>query len=211
MRKSGLNRIGSAAHAGPASTEDASAPAVREIGLLGGSFNPPHVAHLMAAYWALSTQGVSEVWLTPAYKHPFGKPLAPFSDRIRMCELAVAAIRSVHVCSAEAELADDALVGKTVRLLEHLTSKHSNRRFALIIGTDILGETDKWYRWDRVTQLARIIVVGRQGHADRAENRPLLPDVSSTFIRDALREGRDVSAYLPRRVLEFILERGLYT
>ncbi|HUK66609.1 MAG TPA: hypothetical protein VLV17_07245, partial [Anaeromyxobacteraceae bacterium] len=44
--------------------------ASREIALLGGSFNPPHVAHLMAAYWALATQGVKEVWLLPSYLHP---------------------------------------------------------------------------------------------------------------------------------------------
>ena len=67
----------------------------KEVALLGGSFNPPHVAHLMAAYWALATQGVSEVWLLPAYRHPFGKQLEPFEDRLRMCRLAAAAIRGV--------------------------------------------------------------------------------------------------------------------
>src|SRR5512142_3080150 len=98
--------------------------AYREIALLGGSFNPPHVAHLMAAYWALATQGVAEVWLLPSYRHPFGKALAPFEDRVRMCELAASALRGVHVCTAEAELAGDPDVGKTARTLEHLTAKH---------------------------------------------------------------------------------------
>ncbi len=129
----------------------------REIALLGGSFNPPHVAHVMAAWWALATQGVSEVWLLPSFRHPFGKALAPFEDRVRMCELAVAAIRGAHVCTAEAELADDPLVGKTARTLEHLVAKHPAHRFALVVGADILPETDKWYRWDRVKELARVI------------------------------------------------------
>jgi nicotinate-nucleotide adenylyltransferase len=181
----------------------------KEIALLGGSFNPPHVAHLMAAYWTLATQGVAEVWLLPSFRHPFGKPLAPFADRVRMCELAAAAIRGVHVCPAEAELAGDPLVGKTVRTLEHLTEKHPRHRFALVIGSDILGETDKWYRFDRVRELARLIVVGRSGHRG-AGGAPSLPPVSSTEIRERLGRGEDVSALVPARVLRYLEERRLY-
>ena len=82
----------------------------KPIALLGGSFNPPHVAHLMVAYWTLATQDVREVWLLPSYRHPFGKDLAPFDDRVAMCELAARALRGVAVCTAERELADDPLV-----------------------------------------------------------------------------------------------------
>jgi nicotinate-nucleotide adenylyltransferase len=190
--------------------EGARAPrGAKEIALLGGSFNPPHVAHLMAAYWTLATQGVSEVWLLPAYRHPFGKDLEPFEDRLRMCQLAAAAIRGVHVCTAEADLRDDPLVGKTVRTLEHLTLKHPTVRFALVVGADILAETDKWYRFDRVRELARLIVVGRAGHPDGA-GAPALAPVSSTEVREKLRRGEDVSALVPRKVLDYIRERGLY-
>ena len=181
----------------------------KEIALLGGSFNPPHVAHLMAAYWTLATQGVSEVWLVPSYRHPFGKQLAPFQDRVRMCRLAAAALRGVRVCPAEAELADDPLVGRTVRTLEHLIRKHPSFRFALVVGADILAEADKWYRFDRVRKLARLIVVGRGGHPDGGA-APTLPPISSTEVRDRLRRGEDVSALVPRRVLAYIEERGLY-
>lgn len=184
--------------------------AVREVALLGGSFNPPHVAHVMAAYWVLATQGVAEAWLLPTWKHPFGKQLAPWEDRVRMCELAAASLRGLHVCPAEAELADDPLVGKTARTLEHLRAKHPSLGFALVVGTDVLPETSKWYRWERVQELARIIVVGRQGHPEGAEGRPLLPPVSSTDIRARVARGEDVSALVPRRVCEYIEERGLY-
>jgi nicotinate-nucleotide adenylyltransferase len=182
----------------------------REVALLGGSFNPPHVAHVMAAYWVLATEPVSEVWLLPSFRHPFGKPLAPFEARVRMCELAAASLRGVHVCPAEAELADDPLVGKTARTLEHLVAKHPGYRFALVIGTDILAETTKWYRWDRVQELARVIVVGRQGHPEGAGGGPLLPPVSSTEIRARLERGEDVSALVPARVLRYVEEQGLY-
>jgi nicotinate-nucleotide adenylyltransferase len=182
--------------------------AAREIALLGGSFNPPHVAHVMAAYWVLETQGVAEVWLLPSYRHPFGKDLAPWEDRVKMCELAARAVRGVHVCTAEAELREDPLVGKTSRTLEHLVAKHPDLRFALAIGSDVLAEVHKWYRWDRVRELARIVVVGRQGH--EGEGAPALPAVSSTEVRARIARGEDVSALVPRRVLEYVRERGLY-
>jgi nicotinate-nucleotide adenylyltransferase len=125
-----------------------------------------------------------------------------------MCELAARPVRGLHVCTAEAELADDPLVGKTVRTLEHLAAKHPDHRFALVVGADVLADVDKWYRWDRVRELARIVVVGRQGHG--GTDAPALPAVSSTEIRARIARGEDVSALVPRRVLEYILERGLY-
>jgi len=179
-----------------------------EIALLGGSFNPPHVAHVMAAWWALATQGVREVWLLPAWRHPFGKALAPFEDRARMCQLAVAAIRGAHVCTAEAELAGDALSGKTARTLGHLREKHPDLDFALVVGADILPDTAKWYRWDQVQALARVVVVGRQGYP--GGQGPALPAISSTEVRARLARGEDASDLVPRRVLEYAVERGLY-
>lgn len=180
----------------------------REIALLGGSFNPPHVAHLMAAYWVVATQGVSAVWLLPTYKHALGKELVSFEHRVRMCELAVAHVRGVHVCAAEAELANDPLVGRTVRTLEHLRAKHPSLRFALVLGTDVLAESHKWYQWDRLAELARIIVVGRQGFPGNAE--PRLPDISSTEIRERMRGGASVAEWVPRRVIEYAEEHQLY-
>jgi nicotinate-nucleotide adenylyltransferase len=181
----------------------------RELALLGGSFNPPHVGHCMAAWWALATQGVDEVWLLPSFVHPFGKPLAPWEDRVRMCELAVAGIRGARVCTAEAALQGDPLAGRTVRTLEHLIASHPGDRFALIVGADILSETDRWYRFDRVQALARLIVVGRQGFPPVA-GAPSLPEVSSTSIREAIARGDDVSGLVPAEVARYVAERGLF-
>jgi nicotinate-nucleotide adenylyltransferase len=179
------------------------------VAILGGSFNPPHVAHVMAAYWALATTEAREVWLLPSYRHPFGKELAPFEDRVRMCALAAREIRGVAVCTAERELADDPLVGKTARTLEHLVARHPNLDFALIVGADVLPDTPKWYRWDRVEALARVIVVGREGFPPVA-GAPSLPAISSTDIRARIARGEDVSGLVPRRVREYVEERGLY-
>ncbi|MFT3916812.1 MAG: nicotinate (nicotinamide) nucleotide adenylyltransferase [Anaeromyxobacteraceae bacterium] len=181
----------------------------RSVALLGGSFNPPHVAHLMAAYWALATQDVSEVWLLPTWRHAFGKVLAPWADRLRMCELAARHVRGVGVCGAEAELRDDPLAGRTARTLEHLVAKHPDHRFTLLVGADILPDTDKWYRWDRVQELARVVVVGREGWPP-VPGAPVLPRISSTEVRARIARGEDVSGLVPRKVLAYVAERGLY-
>jgi nicotinate-nucleotide adenylyltransferase len=181
----------------------------KRIAILGGSFNPPHVAHLMVAYWALATQDVREVWLLPSYRHPFGKELAPFDDRVRMCELAARGVRGVAVCTAERELADDPLVGKTARTLEHLVAKHPDVDFALVVGADIVPDTPKWFRWDRVVELARVVVVGREGFPPVPDS-PTFPAISSTEIRARIARGEGVSGLVPRKVREYVEEKGLY-
>jgi nicotinate-nucleotide adenylyltransferase len=195
----------------PGHDERVSSP-TRTVALLGGSFNPPHVAHVMAAYWTLATREVDEVWLLPAYRHPFGKSLAPFEHRVRMCELAAAELdrARVRVCADEAELADDPLSGRTVRTLEHLTAKYAGTRFVLVVGTDVLAEAPKWYRWDRVRELAEVVVIGRQGHPVGAGEAPLLPPVSSTAVRERLERGEPVGDVVPRAVLRYIAVHGLY-
>jgi nicotinate-nucleotide adenylyltransferase len=126
-----------------------------------------------------------------------------------MCELSIAHLRGAHVCTAEAELEGDPLVGRTVRTLEHLRAKHPRLRFALVLGTDVIAESHNWYRWDRVTELARILVVGRQGFD--ADVEPRLPDISSTDIRDRMRRGESVAEWVPRRVLDYARAHRLYS
>jgi nicotinate-nucleotide adenylyltransferase len=183
----------------------------RTVALLGGSFDPPHVAHVMAAWWVKATQEVDEVWLLPAWTHAFGKALAPFADRVAMCRLAVKGLRGVKVSTAERDLRDDPLAGRTVRVLEHLRERHPGTGFALVVGSDILRETGEWYRWDRVQRLARLIVVGREGYPDGVQpGAPLLPRVSSTDIRARLGRGSEVGALVPREVVAYARRRRLY-
>jgi len=126
-----------------------------------------------------------------------------------MCELAVRAIRGASVCPAEAELAGDPLAGRTARTLEHLQAKHPAHRFSLIVGADILPDAPKWYRWDRVRELAGLVVVGREGWP-AVPGAPTLPAISSSAIRERLARGEDVAGLVPRSVLEYVRERGLY-
>ena len=177
------------------------------IALLGGSFNPPHVAHQMICLWALSTGRADAVWWIPTFAHPLGKPLVDFEHRARMCELALEGFArdTVRVSRVEASLSAPS---HTLSTIKQLSKEHPGHSFSLLIGADILGQTDDWYRFEDLKRIADLIVVGRSGHGpvDSIE----LPPISSSQIRHLVADGRDVSQLLPWRVLEYIREHGLY-
>jgi nicotinate-nucleotide adenylyltransferase len=193
---------------------------MRRIGLFGGSFNPPHVAHQLVALYVLETI-LDEVWFLPTYSHPFGKQLAAYDHRIAMCELAAAPLGArASVSRAEQELATrpDFVASHTLDLIEHVIAKHTDAKFHLVIGADILGETDKWHRWDEVTRLAPPIVIGRSGYPlpqGSIETGIVMPEVSATRVRELLAgqgaASTEVTALLPQTVLRYIARHGLYS
>jgi nicotinate-nucleotide adenylyltransferase len=179
-----------------------------DVALIGGSFNPPHVGHLLAAHYVRATQPVDEVWLVPAFRHPFGKPLQDFAHRVAMCRLiSEDAAGWLKVSEAEREVGGD---GRTVHLLEHLTRVHPGTSFTLVIGSDILKDLPHWKDFDRIERLARVLVLHRAGHPSPRAFGPPLCQVSSTAIREALARGETPSGEVPRRVLEYIRQHGLY-
>lgn len=179
-----------------------------EIALLGGSFNPPHVGHLLMAHYARATEPVDEVWLLPAFRHPFGKELAPFEDRVGMCQAVCRdAAGWMKVCEAERDVPGE---GRTVDTLEHLRALHPEHRFTLVIGSDILADLPKWKAFDRIQQLARVLVLYRAGYPAEGTVGPPLAEVSSSEIRAALGRGEEPRHLVPRAVLAYARAHGLY-
>lgn len=179
----------------------------RRVALIGGSFNPPHVGHLMAALYVRATRPLDEVWLVPSFNHPFGKELAPFDDRVAMCELMGADCGPwLKVSRAEAEVGGE---GRTIELLEWLLPQHPDTSFEFVIGSDILADLPKWRAWDRIQQLVHVLVLYRAGHPAPQAVGPPMAEVSSTEIRQALSEGRRPEHLVPRRVLEYLAARRL--
>lgn len=173
---------------------------MKTVALLGGSFNPPHVGHLMAAVYVRATRAVDEVWLVPAFNHPFGKALASFDDRVRMCEaMARDCDGWLRVSRAESEVGKE---GRTIELLEWLIPRHPEVRFEFVIGSDILADLPKWKAWDRIQSLVTIVVLNRAGHPAEGALGPPLAEVSSTEIRRALAAGEPPTELVPRAVLE---------
>ncbi len=177
--------------------------------LFGGSFNPPHYGHFLAAAWALLSGQVDEVWMMPAYRHPFGKELAPFDHRVEMCRLGCSALSErIKVVEWEREF-NTVYTVDTVRLLK---SKFPSRRFRLLIGSDILGERDKWKDFEVLEKLAPPLIAPRGGFSDvYSPIPPLLPELSSREIRQKIASGDSSVEYLlPPAVLGYIREHGLY-
>jgi len=178
------------------------------VGLFGGSFNPPHVGHQLAALYVLETAGVDELWFVPTFLHPFDKPLAPFADRFAMCQRAAAPLGArVRVSDLEARLGGSS---RTLRTVKAMRQAHPENAFSLIIGSDLVAETSTWHGGDEIRQLVPFIVVGRAGHLEGHPTAVAIPAISSTEVRAALRAGRDVSHLVPRTVLEYIAAAGLY-
>jgi len=181
------------------------------VGVFGGSFNPPHVAHVLACALVRSVEEIDRVLVVPAYKHPFAKPLASFDDRVVMCELGMAWMPGVEVSRVERDLGGES---RTLRTLEHLARTHTEWRLRLIIGADILAEAPRWAGFETIAKLAPPIVLGRAGaDADGVHGMlPLLPEVSSTRVRAAIADGAwdEVERLVPRSVLAHVRARRLY-
>jgi len=180
------------------------------IALFGGSFNPPHLGHELAALYVLETAGVDELWLMPTFRHPFDKALEPFEDRLAMCRLAAAALGPrARVLDIERELGEESRTLRTVRALQ---ARHPEHQFALVIGADLVAETATWYGAEELRATVPFIVVGRSGHdaGPGASAAVDMPAVSSTEIRRALAGGRSAAGLVSRSVLDYIHARGLY-
>jgi nicotinate-nucleotide adenylyltransferase len=177
------------------------------VAIFGGSFNPPHLAHQMAALYVLETAEIDELWIVPAFQHAFGKTLAPFAHRLEMCERAAAALGPrVKVSAVERDLGVESRTLRTVRRLQHDFPGHA---FSLVIGADLLAELPAWQESAELQRSVPFLVVGRAGF-ETGEGRLALPRVSSTEVRAALAAGRSVDGLVPRAVLDYIAEQGLY-
>jgi nicotinate-nucleotide adenylyltransferase len=177
--------------------------------VFGGSFNPPHLAHVLAVTVVLSRFEVERVLVVPTHQHPFAKSLAPYDDRVKMCELAMGWLPKVEVSRVEEELGGES---RTVRTIEHLRATHPQWNLRFVMGADIVVESAKWYRFDRVMELAPPIVLGRAGVSYEGAPVAVLPAISSTEVRSMIAAGRwdDLAPLVPRTVLAHVRAHGLY-
>lgn len=183
------------------------------VAIYGGSFNPPHVAHVLAVQYVLSVAEVSRVIIVPVFEHAFSKELIAFADRVRMCEAAFAYDSRVEISEIEKELPRPSY---TVNTLKALSERLGGQQLRLVVGADVVGETEHWHRFEEICQLAPPLVLGRAGVAEPAAPPPILPEISSSQIRDWCRSPGEISdsslrRFVPARVLELIRERGLYS
>jgi nicotinate-nucleotide adenylyltransferase len=184
------------------------------VGILGGSFDPVHNAHLAMARAALDALGLARVLWIPGGTPPHREaPRASGADRAAMVRLAIAGEPRFELDERELRKASP---GYTVETLEDLHAElGKDADLVLLIGADQYARLETWHRWRDLFALARIAVFARPGQAlDAAERVTLVPmaplDISSTAIRANIAAGGVPRGLLPDAVLDYIQTHRLY-
>lgn len=200
----------------------------RRIGIMGGTFDPIHVGHLMLAEWALDELSLDQVWLIPtgmSYMKASRHTL-PGRERLHMTELAVAGNSRFKCLDIEVNRAGYTYSYET---LEELRCKHPIDDFFFIVGADCLFSIERWKAPERIFASCRLVAAVRgesslsemegkkrelEGRFHLQEGILLLPFVSmslsSTEIRRRIYEGKSVRYLVPDNVLSYIREKGFY-
>lgn len=199
-----------------------------KIGLLGGSFNPPHNGHIAMARAARDARKLDEVWFLVAARPPHKSEdqLGDFNPRFEMARLAAQELPCLKASDFEAQLPG---ISYTYRTLELLKKSRPEAELFFIIGADTVGELATWRKPDRILELAAPVVVPRTGFspADTEKLRDVLPgeqldilresyirtepvDISSTMIREKVRRGEKFEHLVPEPVARYIHQHRLY-
>jgi nicotinate-nucleotide adenylyltransferase len=198
---------------------------VARIGLLGGTFNPPHIGHLVCAHQALAQLGLEQVLLVPVHEPPHkGIEADPGVERrVELCRRAVQDDDRVGVSRADADVPGPSF---TVDTLRRLHDRRPGDQLTFIVGGDMAYSLPNWREPEAVLALAELGVAEREGvrRADIAErlaglrggpdrvrffDMPRL-DISSSAIRRLVAAGRPIRYLVPDAVAAYIEQTGLY-
>ncbi len=180
------------------------------VGILGGTFDPPHLGHLKVARSVIDQGLVDTVWFLPCWKHAFGKEPTPFYHRAAMCYLLVRHISDMYVCMAESEIKST----YSVEILKYLKAGNPENEFQLVLGADNYWKIDKWKEKDTVLKLAPPIWVQRP----EVKNPPgplveCFHEASSTTLRPMIRWKADrnrLEELTSSEVIDYAWEHQLY-
>lgn len=193
------------------------APQLRKIGLFFGSFNPIHVGHLIIANTMLQNSDLREVWFVVSPQNPLKerKTLLADQQRLEMVRLALHDNYRLRACDAEFHLPKPSY---TVLTLAHLGEQYRDKEFCLIMGSDNLATFDRWRNWEYILDHYQLYVYPRPGSTDcRLASHPHVTlvdvpmmDISSTYIREQIRQGHDVRYLLTEPVWQYLTEMHFY-
>lgn len=192
------------------------------IALFGGSFNPPHLGHLIVIQQAFELiPNLDELWILPCFKHTFQKNLAPSIDRLKMSQLLTddLPIDIKDKVKIETIEIDNKLSGETYEAYKLIINKYHQYYFSFLMGTDQLTTFKKWGNWEKLVQELPFYIYPRSGFKNQIKfpNMTLLKspiqaitNLSSTLIRKRIKQGLTISHLLPNPVLKYIRINKLY-
>jgi len=184
------------------------------IGLFGGSFNPIHVGHISLAQQLLQLAGLDEVWLMVSPQNPLKQGSSDLLDdqlRFEMAQQALKDVRGVKACDYELHLPKPSYTWNT---LQHLKEDYPDHQFTLLIGGDNWQNFHRWYRADDIIRNYPIVVYPRRNSYIDREALPAnvtvvnteLLDISSTQIRNRVRQGEDIQGMVPPVIEEQVCQ-----
>lgn len=194
-----------------------------ETGLFFGSFNPVHAGHMIIANYIAEYTALKEIWFVVSPQNPLKSKdtLLDDRDRLYMVQLAIGDDSRFRVTDIEFTLPRPSY---TIDTLAYLKERYPERSFSLIMGEDNLYTLDKWKNAEELVKRHRIIVYPRLNPGIRSNkklsdilamadvarvNAPVI-EISGTFIRKAISQGRDVSWFVPAAVWKYIREMHYY-
>lgn len=190
------------------------------IGLFGGCFDPITIGHINICNEILQSGKVDKIWLLISYGSMYGKKLQDSNIRIKMCQAAIGDDDRIEVCTFEI---DEQIIDESVIIIEKFLEKYPNDEFYYIIGMDNANKIHTWDNWEKLTNMINFMVVHRPGYTEdesvmwyKQEPHIFLPnikgiEISSTFIREKIRNGEDISDLVDSKVLTIINSEKLYS
>jgi len=186
------------------------------IGLYFGSFNPIHTGHLIIANHILEHSDLDKIWFVVSPHNPLkeSNTLLNEFDRLHLVELAIADNTKFRVSNVEYNLPRPSF---TIDTLTYLSEKFPLEHFTVIIGSDSYQNLPRWKNYEQILHYYKIIVYQRPGFKI-AENTPAnvsvltapLLEISSTYIRTQIKEGKSIRYLVPRAAEQYILESGYF-
>ncbi|HET9444419.1 MAG TPA: nicotinate-nucleotide adenylyltransferase [Acidimicrobiales bacterium] len=198
-----------------------SVPRPLRLGILGGTFDPVHIGHLVTAVDVRHALGLDRVLLVVAnepWQKVGSRAVTPAADRLAVVEAAVAGVPGLEASAVEIERGGPTYTADT---LATLAERHPGVDLHLVLGADVAAELGTWVRIEEVRARCRLVLVGRPGFASPAERLraegwrvesvavPAL-EVSSTGIRERVATGAPIDFLVPTGAIRVIGERGLY-
>ena len=191
----------------------------KKIGLYFGTFNPIHSGHLVIANYMVEESDLDEVWMVVTPHNPLKKKKSLLDDihRLTMVRIALEPYAKLKASNIEFDLPQP---NYTVNTLVHLEEKHPDFSFCLIMGEDNLKNFHKWKNYDVILNNYDIYVYPRiskgetehrfKGHARIHKVDAPIMELSSTFIRNAIKEGKNIRPMLPDSVWKYLDEMNFY-